>query len=67
MKKDLSFARLMNPPKIAGSGMFENPDKEKYVPKHPKKTRPGRLIWDTAKQGTYVHSKHGEIGRRKAK
>ena len=54
----------MNPPKIAESGMFENPDKEKYVPKHPKKTRPVKLIWNSGK-GTYVRAKHGEIGRRK--
>ena len=64
MSKDLSFARLMNPPNVAESGMFENPDKEKYVPKHPKKTRPVKLVWNSGK-GTYVHAKHGEIGRRK--
>ena len=58
MSKDLSFARFFNPSK-SPSGGFDARTGQMYFPIHMK--RQGRLVWDSAKKGTYVRAIHGEL------
>jgi hypothetical protein len=58
-RKDYSFAKFFHPEKSPHTifnpvkGVFD------YVAIHQK--RMGHVVWDSAKKGTYIFAKHGEL------
>lgn len=62
--KDFSFTRFFNPQKSPRTQLHINkdsglPDGFDYFPKHFKQK--GKVVWDSARKGTYVKERHGEL------